>query len=306
MISSSGLSPPRRARGGPLRVLTTDGEFHSARRQFARWEEERMDRAGAGRRRAFREPLGAVPRARRESGEHDLILVSQVLFNSGRMFDRVDELAALGRPDGSVGRNRRLSRLHGARRAVRRGGCKDRFLSRRRLQICDVGRGLRLPSRALRLRRPAAGHRLVRRVRGFEPAAGKRRLCQGRDGASSARPSIHRALPLQRRAADACRQRPDDGADFRACGGVAGALLDALARHCARPRPSSSIRSTASPRALPRLPQFAARSAGTKRCWPGIASPTCAATCCASALRFITMPRTSTGSPHLLAKLDRA
>jgi len=30
---------PRRE-SGPLKVLTTDGEFHSARRQFARWEEE--------------------------------------------------------------------------------------------------------------------------------------------------------------------------------------------------------------------------------------------------------------------------
>ena len=29
---------PRRDRG-PLRVLTSDGEFHSARRQFARWSE---------------------------------------------------------------------------------------------------------------------------------------------------------------------------------------------------------------------------------------------------------------------------
>ena len=29
---------PRKA--GQLKVLTTDGEFHSARRQFARWEEE--------------------------------------------------------------------------------------------------------------------------------------------------------------------------------------------------------------------------------------------------------------------------
>jgi selenocysteine lyase/cysteine desulfurase len=34
------------------------------------------------------------------SGEHDLILVSQVLFNSGRLFERVAELAALARPEG--------------------------------------------------------------------------------------------------------------------------------------------------------------------------------------------------------------
>jgi selenocysteine lyase/cysteine desulfurase len=32
--------------------------------------------------------------------EHDLIFVSQVLFGSGRLFDRIDELATLGRPEG--------------------------------------------------------------------------------------------------------------------------------------------------------------------------------------------------------------
>ena len=40
----------RRARAAtaPLRVLTSDGEFHSARRQFARWAEERRDRSSTG------------------------------------------------------------------------------------------------------------------------------------------------------------------------------------------------------------------------------------------------------------------
>jgi selenocysteine lyase/cysteine desulfurase len=38
--------------------------------------------------------------ARANSGEHDLILVSQVLFGSGRVFGPVQELAALGRPEG--------------------------------------------------------------------------------------------------------------------------------------------------------------------------------------------------------------
>ena len=92
---------------------------------------------------------------RRESGEHDLILVSQVLFGSGRMFDRVDELAGARPARGAMGGHRRLSRLHGARPAVRRGRCGSRFLSRRRVQICDVGRRLRLPPRARRLRRRA-------------------------------------------------------------------------------------------------------------------------------------------------------
>jgi len=82
-----------------IRVLTSDGEFHSARRQFARWEE-----AGAAVvERVPTEPfdsfsdrfLGAA-----RSGSHDFIFVSQVLFGSGRRFDLIDNLAALGRPEG--------------------------------------------------------------------------------------------------------------------------------------------------------------------------------------------------------------
>jgi selenocysteine lyase/cysteine desulfurase len=88
---------PRRS--SQLRVLTTDGEFHSARRQFARWEEERwisVERIAAEPFDSFAERFLAAA----QGGEHDLILVSQVLFGSGRVFDRVDELAVLGRPDG--------------------------------------------------------------------------------------------------------------------------------------------------------------------------------------------------------------
>lgn len=86
-------------RDGALRVLTTDGEFHSARRQFARWAEEgwiTLDRVET-------EPFDDFSeRFLREArtGDHDFILVSQVLFGSGRTFDPIDELAALGRPDG--------------------------------------------------------------------------------------------------------------------------------------------------------------------------------------------------------------
>jgi selenocysteine lyase/cysteine desulfurase len=88
---------PRRS--GQLRVLTTDGEFHSARRQLARWEEEgwiAVDRIAA-------EPFDSFSGrflAAAESGEHDLTLVSQVLFGSGRIFGHVEDLAAIGRADG--------------------------------------------------------------------------------------------------------------------------------------------------------------------------------------------------------------
>ena len=88
-----------RGPGSALRVLTSDGEFHSARRQFARWAETgeiELTRVPA-------EPFDDVSErflAAAESGGHDLIMVSQVLFNSGRLFDRVAELAALARPEG--------------------------------------------------------------------------------------------------------------------------------------------------------------------------------------------------------------
>jgi selenocysteine lyase/cysteine desulfurase len=88
-----------RASAGALRILTTDGEFHSARRQFARWEEEgwiTVERVAA-------EPFESLSDRfleRATAGEHDLVMVSQVLFGSGRIFYRVGELAALGRTEG--------------------------------------------------------------------------------------------------------------------------------------------------------------------------------------------------------------
>ena len=83
----------------PLRVLTSDGEFHSARRQFARWEEAgaaQIDRIPV-------EPFGTfferfLKAAKR--GGHDLIFVSQVMFGSGLLSGPLDQLAALGRPGG--------------------------------------------------------------------------------------------------------------------------------------------------------------------------------------------------------------
>ena len=89
---------PRR-QPGPLRVLTTDGEFHSARRQFARWVEAgwiALDQVAA-------EPFDDFPErflTAAEAGQRDFILISQVLFGSGRIFDRAEDLAALARPGG--------------------------------------------------------------------------------------------------------------------------------------------------------------------------------------------------------------
>ena len=86
-------------KGSRVRVLTTDGEFHSARRQLDRWEEEawiEVERVATEPFESFSDRFLAAAR----DGGHDLILVSQVLFASGRLFDGVEELASLGRPDG--------------------------------------------------------------------------------------------------------------------------------------------------------------------------------------------------------------
>jgi selenocysteine lyase/cysteine desulfurase len=83
----------------PIRVLTSDGEFHSARRQFERWEESgaaMVERVATEPFESFSERF--LERAR--SGDHDFVFVSQVLFSSGRMFDRVADLAALSRSAG--------------------------------------------------------------------------------------------------------------------------------------------------------------------------------------------------------------
>ena len=88
-----------RASSGPLRVLMSDGEFHSAQRQMTRWSEGGdiiLTKVAAEPFDDFSERY--LDEAR--TGRHDLILVSQVLFNSGRLFRLIEELAALARPQG--------------------------------------------------------------------------------------------------------------------------------------------------------------------------------------------------------------
>jgi selenocysteine lyase/cysteine desulfurase len=74
------------------RVLATDGEFHSFRRQALRWQE------------SGRIELTLVPRAElaahARSGAFDLIFASQVQFNSGQPVDGLFELAELTCPEG--------------------------------------------------------------------------------------------------------------------------------------------------------------------------------------------------------------
>jgi len=93
LAAAAPRADPRR-----LRVLMSDGEFHSARRQFARWAEDGwlvLDTVAAEPYGDFTARFLAAARA-----GHDLILVSQMLFGSGRRFDGAEELAGLARPDG--------------------------------------------------------------------------------------------------------------------------------------------------------------------------------------------------------------
>ncbi len=83
----------------PVRILTSDGEFHAFRRQAERWEE-------AGEAVVTRVPLEPFDSfdarfvAAARAGGHDLILVSQVFFKTGQMFGGVAELAELADPAG--------------------------------------------------------------------------------------------------------------------------------------------------------------------------------------------------------------
>ena len=82
-----------------LRVLTSDGEFHSARRQLARWAEDGWLALETVAAEPFESFSGRFLEAARGGG-HDMIFVSRVLFGSGQIFDSVEELADLADPAG--------------------------------------------------------------------------------------------------------------------------------------------------------------------------------------------------------------
>ncbi len=83
--------------GRSLRILATDGEFHSFRRQAARWVEEgetvvETVAAGPG--------LGERMAAAARDFSPQLIIASQVGFSSGAIIDDLAPLAALANPEG--------------------------------------------------------------------------------------------------------------------------------------------------------------------------------------------------------------
>lgn len=83
----------------PVRILTTDGEFHAFRRQADRWQE-------AGEAVVTRIPLAPFDTfdarfvAAARAGEFDLIVISQIFFKTGQVFGGIADLAALADPAG--------------------------------------------------------------------------------------------------------------------------------------------------------------------------------------------------------------
>lgn len=83
----------------PVRILSTDGEFHSFRRQAERWVEAGLatvERVPLAPFESFAERFVMAARA----GGYDWIVVSQVFFKTGQVFDGLEDLAALADPKG--------------------------------------------------------------------------------------------------------------------------------------------------------------------------------------------------------------
>jgi selenocysteine lyase/cysteine desulfurase len=83
----------------PVRILSTDGEFHSFRRQADRWEEAGqavVTRVALAPFETFAERFVAAA----QGGGYDWIVISHVFFRTGGLFDRIEALAALARPEG--------------------------------------------------------------------------------------------------------------------------------------------------------------------------------------------------------------
>ncbi|MFZ2031672.1 MAG: hypothetical protein WAU68_15270 [Vitreimonas sp.] len=89
------------AKGGaaPLDVLTSSGEFHSFRRQGARWEEDSRIRRRIVPCEPFETFTERYLAAVREKTP-DIAFLSHVMFKSGLRFDGVEELASIAKPDG--------------------------------------------------------------------------------------------------------------------------------------------------------------------------------------------------------------
>jgi selenocysteine lyase/cysteine desulfurase len=88
-----------KTKAAPLDVLTSDGEFHSFRRQLARWEEQGVVRPRIVPCAPF-ETFTARFLEAAATAEPDIAFVSHVMFQTGLRFDGIEALARRARPDG--------------------------------------------------------------------------------------------------------------------------------------------------------------------------------------------------------------
>ena len=221
----------------PVRILTTDGEFHSFRRQLARWEEGRRVAVT----RVPVEPFDTFPYrflAAARHREHDLTYVSHVFYDTGYVVPDLEGWARALPPDGHVvidGYHGFMAVPDAARRHLAPG-----VLRRRRVQVRHGGGGSLLHALPARDRAATHRHRLVRRFRATRgdgrrgAVPGARRSFLGRH----LRPE--RAVPVQRGATpprpggDRCRVHPPP------CDGPAEAVPGLGSRATPRPRRAPS------------------------------------------------------------------
>ena len=177
--SWSACSPLCRSGRGP-RLVTTDGEFHSIRRQLDRLAEE-----GLAIVRVPEAPLESLAArlGRAVDDRTALVLVSAVFFDTGRIARGLAEVAASCRRHGSRLLVDAYHALNVVPFSLADEGLGDAFVVGGGYKYCQLGEGncfLRIPAG----HRPSAGgHRVVQRVyRAGGPAArGPRRLRPGGD-----------------------------------------------------------------------------------------------------------------------------
>lgn len=86
--------------GGPIEVLTSDGEFHSFRRQSARWAEDGRIKLRVVPCEPFETFTERFLAAMREKAP-DIAFLSHVMFKTGLRFDGIEELVSYARPHGT-------------------------------------------------------------------------------------------------------------------------------------------------------------------------------------------------------------
>ena len=181
------------------RLVTTDGEFHTLRRQLARLAEAGIEVVRAAGRSGRRRSPSAWPAAIDERTARRARLRGLLRDRAHRA--RARRARARVRRRAAPAARRRLPRARRdpVRRCARSGSSRPG--RRRRLQVPAARRGQLLPAPARARRRAAAGdHRLVRRVRraGRRARPRARRLRPRRRSASPARPTTRRATTAPR------------------------------------------------------------------------------------------------------------